>query len=57
VTASGERSCGREQDHGAALLHGYAARNEPLGLVWRKGFGEELVPAERLHRMLQDKTS
>jgi hypothetical protein len=48
---------GREQDHGAALLYGDAAGNEPLGLVWCKGVGEELTPAERLERMLQDETS
>ena len=47
----------REQDHGAALLHRDAAGNEPFGLVSCEGVGEELAPAERLERMLQDETS
>ena len=42
---------------GDALLHGHATRNEPLVLVGDKGVGEELVPPERLERMLQDETS
>jgi hypothetical protein len=52
-----DRTVGGEQHHGAALLHGDAAGDEPLGLIWCEGVGEELAPTERLERMLQDETS
>jgi hypothetical protein len=57
VPARRQRSSRREEDNGTALLHGDTAGDETCGLVWCKGVGEVLAPAERLERMLQDETS